>query len=226
MSRTVTTLSIEGALLLLCAGATLSLACGLVGGGDDSSTATNTTPNATAMPAIPAEAALERYVERRLLQGFVRNCDDAERPNDIAKQCARYRGTKDGLVAYALGPTFSPYTRLIILEPAGDTWSIVHLEVREPGDPPVPGIPWPLRIGATIVVAGTDSCLQTRERPGLQAGSTACLENGTAATITQGPVDIDDHEWWFLEGYGWSSSNWLRYPDEAATPEATETPEE
>lgn len=211
-----------GATLLGCAAA-LGLACGLAGGGEERRT-DQTTPSASAGPAIPPEAALERYVERRLFQGFVRDCDQAQRPDDVGKQCARYLGRKGDLVAYALGPTFSEYTRLIILQPAGDTWSIVHLEVREPDDPPVPGIPWPLRVGATVVVAGTESCLQSRARPGLQAPPTSCLENGTVATITQGPVQIDEHEWWYLEGYGWSSSNWLRYPEEAPALQPTAGP--
>jgi len=35
-----------------------------------------------------------------------------------------------------------------------------------------------------------------------------------------GPIEIDDIEWWQLEGYGWAAGTYLRYPDEAgvATP--------
>lgn len=224
MRLTGTSLRASGA-VFLCAAAALAVGCGIFEGDDGENASTSGTPQASPLPAVPPEEALELYVERRLFQGFVANCDDAERPDDIGKQCARYLGTRDGLVAYALGPTFATYTRLIILEPAGDTWTIVHLEVREPDDPPVPGIPWPLRVGATVVVAGTDSCLQARERPGTQAPSITCLDNGTVATITQGPVDIDDFQWWQLEGYGWSASNWLRYPEEVAVePNATPQP--
>ena len=214
--------SVAATAALLCAAGLLVIGCGLVGGDDDGQGGA-TPANTTATPSVPPEEALRLYVQRRLSQGFVAECDEARRPEDVGKQCARLRGTRDGLVAYELGPTFGEYTRLIILEQAGDTWTIVHLERRNPDEPPVAGIPWPLRIGATVVVAVTGDCLRARERPGLMAGAAACLENGTVATITAGPTRIDDLEWWELEGYGWSASNWLRYPEEAA---ATATPEE
>ena len=85
------------------------------------------------------------------------------------------------------------------------------------------GIPWPLAVGETVVVSVAEDCLRVRERPGLQAPEVSCLENGTVATIQSGPVEIDDHQWWQLVGYGWSASNWLRYPEERPASE-TATP--
>jgi len=194
-----------------------ALACGDDGAEEPSPTA----PEATATVAIPPEDALSLFVQRRLNQGFVANCDEARRPGDVGKQCARLRGQRDGLLAFELGPTFGEYTRLIILKRAGPGWTIAHLENRDPDLPPVPGIPWPLEVGATVVVAGTDDCLRVRERPGLLAPEVACIEDGAAVTISSGPVEVDSFEWWQLEGYGWSASTWLRYPEEAptATPE-------
>jgi len=213
---------LAAAVTVLWAAAGLAIACGLVGGDDTGDGTPAAEPTTT--PAVPPEEALRLYVQRRLSQGFVAECDEARRPDDVGKQCARLRGTRDGLRAYELGPAFGEYTRLIILEQVGDTWTIVHLEGRDPGQPPVLGVPWPLRIGATVVVSVTGDCLRARERPGLMAGASACLENGSVATITAGPVEIDGLQWWELEGYGWSASNWLRYAEEAPTP--TATPEE
>ena len=217
--------NVAAAVATVWATAVLVVGCGLVGDDDSQGTASTPASEATGTPAVPPEEALRLYVQRRLNQGFVAECDAARRPDDVGKQCARLRGTRDGMRAYELGPTFGEYTRFIILEQVGDSWTILHLERRDPNSPPAPGIPWPLRVGASVVVAGVTDCLRVRERPGLLAGEVACLEAGTAVTISSGPVVIDEHDWWQLEGYdGWSASNWLRYPAEAGV--ATATPEE
>jgi len=203
-----------------CAAAALGMACGSGGGG--SSGATATSPNVLPAPSTPPEEVLRLYVERRLFTGFVADCDDAQRPDDIGKQCARRLAERNGLLAYQLGPTFSEYTRLIILKPAGDTWTIEHLEERDANEPPPPGVPWPIEVGATLVVAGTDpQCLRVRGSAGLQAQELACLDDGTAVSIVSGPIEIDDLEWWQLEGYGWAAGTYLRYPDEAGIATAT-----
>jgi hypothetical protein len=48
-----------------------------------------------------------------------------------------------------------------------------------------------------------------------------CIDDGETVTINAGPVELDDLEWWQLEGHGWAAGAWLRYPDEAedVTPE-------
>jgi hypothetical protein len=209
----------------LCALAVLGAACDVLGG-DKSAESSDATPTPGAdTPGTAPEEALRLFVERRLSQGFVADCEDAGRPDDVGKQCARFRGERDGLRAYELGPTFGEYTRLIILQPAAGTWSIAHMETRDPSEPPVPGIPWPLRVGATVVVAGTSDCLRVRQHAGTLAPPVTCLDNGTAVTISNGPVDIDTFQWWELEGYGWSASNWLRYPDDTPPARATEPTE-
>jgi hypothetical protein len=213
------------AFALLGATAAVTIACGAIGDDAQDGEATPT-PSATAEAAIPPEEALRLWVERRLRQGFVADCDEAQRPGDVGKQCARFRAERDGMLAYELGPVFSEYTRLIILKRAGDTWTIEHLEERDPALPPVPGIPWPLQVGASVVVAGTGDCLRVRDRPGVQGMELDCLSDGTTVTISSGPVENDDFEWWQLEGHdGWCAGNWLRYPEEAPTgPTATAGP--
>lgn len=206
------TLFIIAALALAVLGA-VAAGCGLLG--DDSPAQEPVAiSQGTPTPVTPPEDALRRYVERRLSLGFVDDCDEARRPDDVGKQCARLRGVRDGMRAYELGPTFGEYSRLLILEQAGDSWTIAHLERRALGQPPVAGIPWPLAVGDTVVVAVVDDCLRVREHPGLQAPEVACLEGGTVATINSGPVEVDGHQWWQLVGYGWSASDWLRVPED------------
>lgn len=198
-----------------------ALAIGCLGGGGGSEGGTPT-PNAS-LPSTPPEDVLRLYVDRRLFAGFVANCDDAKQPEDVGKQCARRVAERDGLLAYELGPTFSEYTRLIILKAVGDTWTIEHLEERNPNEPPPPGVPWPIEVGAQLVVAGTaPDCLRIRDRAGLRGGEVACIDDGIAVTVVSGPVEVDGLEWWQLEAYGWAAGTYLRYPDEAG---ATETPE-
>ena len=207
--------------LLFACLAALAVACGLVGGGGgkkNGGTPGSSTEGVPTQPGAEApEDALARWVQNRLNVGFVANCDDAKRPDDIGKQCARSRGERNGMQAFELGPTFSDATRLMILAPVGDSWTIAHLETRDP-NAPVPGIPWPLEVGVSVVVAGTGDCLKIRERPGMLAPEVACLDDGTTVTVAEGSVSIDDREWWRLEGYGWAASDWLRYPEEAPTP--------
>lgn len=193
-------------------------------GGDGATQNAGETPPDTQTPSVAPEEALRLFVQRRLNQSFVANCDNAERPGDVGKQCARYRGERDGFLAYELGPVFAEYTRLIILERAGDSWTIAHLENHDPAQPPAPGIPWPLRPGAQVVVAGTDDCLRVRAQPRVSAPEIACLDDGAFVTIASGPQDADGFEWWELEGYdGWVAGNWLRYQEEApaGTPNAS-----
>jgi len=178
----------------------------------------------TALPVTAPEEALRIYVQRRLSQSFVANCDEAKRPDDVGKQCARRLGERSGLVAYALGPTFGEYTRLMILLQQDGTWTIAHQETRDPDNPAAPGVPWPLEVGAVVIVAGTaPDCLKIREAPAISGQELDCLNDGVTLSIIAGPVDADGIEWWQLEGQGWAAANYLRYPD-SSVPEPT--PEE
>lgn len=211
MPRRATLPGLATALLAACA---LALAaCGGVSSQPDGATAV------IATPSVAPEEALRLFVQRRLNQSFVVNCDEAERPQDVGKQCARFRGERDGYLAYELGPTFSEFTRIIILERAADAWTIARFENYDANDPAPPGIPWPLHEGAEVEVTGTGDCLRVRARASVSAPEIGCIDDGTAVTVTAGPQDADGFQWWQLDGYdGWVAGDWLRYPDEAPTP--------
>ena len=203
--------------------AAIAVACaGADGDGQPTSPPAGTSPPSET-PTTPPEEALRRYVQNRLNQGFVADCDEAQRPDDVGKQCARLAGERNGMLAYELGPTFSEYTRILIIKPEGNDWTLVRLEVRDPNLPPVPGIPWPLEVGARVLVAGTaPDCLRIRDQPGTAATQVGCLDDGSEVTVVAGPVERDDIEWWQIEGQGWGAGAYLRYPEEGPTP----TPED
>jgi hypothetical protein len=224
--RKVVTAQRSAAFFVGVAAAVLLIACSSGGG----STKPDTTPTAPAgtEPATSAtvtstapEEALGTYVQRRLSQGFVADCDKAKRPDDVGKQCAKKLGERHGLVAYKLGPTFGDYTRIMILEQKDGGWTIARQETHDPNDPDVPGIPWPLEVGAEVVVVGTaPDCLKVRQQPSITGTELDCLKDGETVKIVAGPTSADDIEWWQLEGQGWAASNYLRYPD-AGVPEPT-----
>jgi hypothetical protein len=219
----------SSAALALAVAALALIALGCSAGGETKPSTTpssGSTPGATAStdatPSSSAEDALGRYVQRVLSQGFVPNCDKEKRPDDVGKQCARKLGERGGLVAYALGPTFSPATRILILKPENGDWTLQTIVNIDPNQPQAPGIPWPLAVGAQVVVAGTaPDCLKIREAPGTSSTDSECLPDGTAVTTVAGPVDQDNIEWWQLQDHGWAAGSYLRYPDAAPTPKPT-----
>ena len=161
--------------------------------------------------AGPAEEVLRAWVQDHLSQGFIARCEDSQRPDDVGKQCARPHSERGGRLAYQLGPTFSGSTRLFILEQQSGIWTIVHEETYA-GE--LTTIPWPLAVGANVIVTVDAECLQVRDQPGLAAVPVVCLDNGAAVTISAGPAERDGLTWWRLDGHGWSAGQWLRYPPE------------
>ena len=201
----ITAIAIAGILALLAA------AC--ESAADDSTPTGTAGPSPTATVALPEDApeeTLRAWVSSHLSQGFVSDCSLARRPADVGKLCASLRAERNGVLAYGLGPTFSEFTRLFLLEPIDGAWTIIHEETI---DPNLPGIPWPLAVGASVIVAVGSDCLQIRDQPGLQTVPVDCLEDGTAVTISAGPADRDGFQWWRLSGHGWAAGNWLRYPE-------------
>jgi hypothetical protein len=201
-----------GVLILVSLFAATAIAC------SDADTDTPAGPTGTVESGLPPESAIGFWVQNRLNQGFVPDCEDASRPEDVGKQCARYLKTRTvgptEYVAYGLGPVFQYPTRIFILTRAENGWSLVRLQELDPGAP-VPGMPWPIAVGADLVVVGTGDCLNVRERPGVGAPEVECLPDGTEVKVAAGPVEIDGIEWWQLEVWnGWSSSDYLRYPDD------------
>jgi hypothetical protein len=69
----------------------------------------------------------------------------------------------------------------------------------------------PLRTGVRAVGAGagTGDCVNVRERPSLGANVRRCLPDGARLQLVEGPVAADGHEWWRLDGLGWSVSDYL-----------------
>ena len=175
------------------------------------------TPNATerieqlVATAGPAEEVLRAWVQDHLSQGFIASCEASQRPGDVGKLCARLHSERGGRLAYQLGPTFSGFTRLFILEQQSGIWTIIH-EGTYSGE--LTTIPWPLAVGANVVVTIDSECLQVRDQPGLAAVPVGCLDNGTEVTISAGPAERDGLTWWRLDGQGWSAGQWLRYPAE------------
>jgi uncharacterized protein YraI len=81
----------------------------------------------------------------------------------------------------------------------------------------VPGIPWPLTVGAEVVVTSTGQCLNVRDGPGLAMTAIDCLEDGRTIKLGEGPEEVDDFQWWRIDGRdGWVAADWLRYPDAVA----------
>ena len=161
--------------------------------------------------AGPAEEILHTWVQDHLSQGFVARCEDSQRPDDVGKQCAQLHSERGGRLAYRLGPTFSESTRLFILEQQAGVWTIIYQETYS-GE--LTTIPWPLAVGANVIVTVDSECLQVRDQPGLSAVPIDCLDNGTEVTISAGPAERDGLTWWRLDGQGWSAGQWLRYPAE------------
>lgn len=218
----------QALLVSVLAAAALALACSSNGSPapptntqPPGSTTEPSTPGDGEAPATSAEEAIQRYVQNRLIQGFVADCSKASRPDDVGKQCAKLLGKRGDLRAYALGPTFSDPTRTLVLKPENGDWTLLYIQNIDANSPP--GIPWPLEIGAQVVVAGTaPDCLKIRAAPGTGSEQTDCIDDGLTATVVAGPVQQDDIEWWQLEGRGWAAGDYLRYPEEA--PAATATP--
>jgi hypothetical protein len=104
----------------------------------------------------------------------------------------------------------------VILEDRGGQWAVASTTILNADTAAVPGIPWPLRTGVDVVVAGGKPCLNVREGPGLNQRAVDCLADGTRLRLATGPVALDNINWWQIEGRaGWVSGDYLRYPDAA-----------
>lgn len=218
-------LTAAGGLLAALAGLAL-VAGACFGGGDEGEEGPSGQPEATATPAGPAtaEGALRLLVEGLLNRRLSGECAQARRPDDVGSVCYSLREQRADMQAYDLGPTFSEPTMLVIVRREETGWTIVRGENVDPLNP-IAGIPWPIQLGDRLVVTGTGDCLRARQEPNLQGEVQACLPDGTEVFIQEGPREADGYIWWRLAGWGWSADQWLRYPEEGATPEAaTPTP--
>jgi hypothetical protein len=185
-----------------------------------------TGPGVTATAPTPAgsptgetgspEDALGPYARQTLQMEYVGDCDAAQLADDEGKLCTSFRGDRGPMKAYIAGPAFVEFTTWLFVEQKAGEWQAAGEFPIRPQAADVPGIPWPLTVGAQVVVAGTGQCLNVRDGPGLGMAAIDCLQDGTTIKLAEGPEEVDDFEWWRIaDRDGWVASDWLRYPDAA-----------
>jgi hypothetical protein len=207
------------ALLLTAAASALLLAACFRNGepSEQGVTATTPTPGGSPTPAMGSpEDALGAYARQNLQMEYAGDCEAAKQPDDQGKLCTSFRGDRGAMKAYVAGPAFSEFTTWIFVEQKAGQWQVVAESPIRPQAADVPGIPWPLTVGAQVVVVGTGQCLNVRDGPGLGKAAIDCLKDGTTIKLAEGPQKVDDFQWWRIDGRdGWVAADWLRYPDAA-----------
>jgi len=194
------------------------------GGGSDNTPAATPTPEVTPTPDTSSgqSAALAQYVQSDMAATYAGDCSATDVERDVGSICSTRRGERDGVQAFVLGQTFSETTQWVMLEQQGGSWRVVDSVPITPENAGIPGIPWPLKVGAEVVVVGTGSCLNVRTEPGGTAVD--CITEGTAIQLAAGPQEANDRAWWRVEGRdGWVAADYLRYPDATTDPEPTPT---
>jgi hypothetical protein len=192
----------------------LVAACG-GGGGDPTPTPGPTETPAAGAPGTP-EAALGAYVQQTFQKEFVPDCATAVVATDAGKICATFKGDRENMKAYTIGLVASEGSHWVILQNANNNWTVASSSMITPETAGVPGIPWPLRPGVDVVVAGTGNGLNVRTGPGLQAQAVDRIDDGTVIRLSAGPAPADNLTWWQVEGRsGWVVGDYLRYPDAA-----------
>jgi hypothetical protein len=207
------------ALLLTAAAAALLLAACFKNSqpSEQGVTAATPTPSGSPTPAAGSpEDALAAYARQNLQMEYAGDCEAAKQPDDQGKLCTSFRGDRGPMKAYIAGPAFSESTTWIFVEQKDGQWQVVGEFPIKPQAADVPGIPWPLTVGAQVVVVSTGQCLNVREGPGLGKAAIDCLKDGTTIKLAEGPQEVDDFQWWRIDGReGWVAADWLRYPDAA-----------
>jgi hypothetical protein len=207
------------ALLLTAAAAALLLAACFKNSGpsEQGVTAVTSTPGSSPTPAMGSpEDALGAYARQNLQMEYAGECEAAKQPDDQGKLCTSFRSDRGPMKAYIAGPAFSEFTTWIFVEQKAGQWQVVGEFPIRPQAADVPGIPWPLTVGAQVVVVGTGQCLNVRDGPGLGKAAIDCLKDGATIKLAEGPQVVDDFQWWRIDGRaGWVAADWLRYPDAA-----------
>jgi hypothetical protein len=171
---------------------------------------------APAGPAGNPVEAVASAVQRLLAKPLIEDCAKADPGRDAGKLCATAKGEREGRRAYAVGPIAGAPTHWFIVENQGGQWVVGQTISLTPDNAGVPGVPWPLRVGAEVVVVGANPCVNVREGPGLNQKAVDCIRDGTRIKLTAGPTNADNISWWQVEGRtGWVASDYLRYPDAA-----------
>jgi hypothetical protein len=179
-------------------------------------------PKETPTPTEPGPVeVVGDWVRTNRNVDYIGDCGQAKPGLDVGKLCVTQAGNRGTRQAYYLGPTFSDYTALALLEHTPGGWSVVSVKNRDPSAGSVPGIDWPLQVGDQVVIIGlgeTD-CLRIREQPTQQGKQLNCMPDGTTAIIQEGPVDAETFTWWRIAGdgfNGWAAGTWLRLPEAIA----------
>jgi hypothetical protein len=189
------------------------------------------TPSATATPLVTPTvdvgsgqtAALAEYVQDNMSASYAGDCSDTSVERDAGSICSVERGVREGVYAYVLGLTASEGTEWVMVEQQATTWRVVDSTPITPENSTIPGIPWPLKVGAEVVVVGTGSCLNVRTEPGGTAVD--CITEGAAIQLAAGPQVAEDRAWWRVEGRdGWVAADYLRYADATTDPVPTQVP--
>jgi hypothetical protein len=186
-------------------------------GGDGNDTATNPTPEATEAPDTTApDGAVATYVQTTLNAQYAGPCG-GQTGADAGKICSTKLGEREGVHAYVLGPVLSEGDRWAFVEERGGSWLVVHSPAITPENRVVPGIPYPLAVGAEVEIIGTGSCLNVRTEPG--GAAVDCIADGTRIKLAAGPRDANNLQWWQVDGRnGWVAGDYLRYPDAKTDP--------
>jgi hypothetical protein len=219
-SRISTLPKLSAAVLLTATAACALLVIACFGGTKPSEPgATVATPTASGSPT-PAtgspDEALAAYSRQKLQMEYAGDCQAAKQPDDDGKLCTSFAGDRGPAKAYVAGPAFKGFTTWIFVEQKAGQWQVIGDFPMNPQAADVPGIPWPLAVGAQVVVAGTGQCLNVREAPGLAPAAIDCLQDGTTIKLAEGPQLVDGFQWWRIDGRdGWVAADWLRYPDAA-----------
>jgi hypothetical protein len=172
---------------------------------------------------VSAEQALSDYITTQLKQEYVGDCTAALMP-DTPGLCSAARGERQNRKAFLLGPSSYEYQLWVFLRKEGSAWKVESTLPVKPETVNAPGAPWPLEKGAKVIVGGTGTCLNVRAAPGIKEAAVDCIADGTVIVLEEGPVDMDGYQWWRPEGRsGWVAGDWLRYPDESATPSPAAT---
>jgi hypothetical protein len=157
------------------------------------------------------------YVTTTLAKEYAGACAQNLGGESAGKICSTKRGERDNLRAYILGLVASePSEWLILQDRGGNQWSVLQSTPITGDNAGVPGIPWPLRTGVEVVVAGSAPCVNVREGPSLEQRAVDCIADGTVIRLVAGPAPADNYQWWQVEGRtGWVVDIYLRYPDAA-----------
>ncbi len=138
-------------------------------------------------------------------------------PTNASTLCSTRKGDRQGSEAYVLGASAASPTEWAFLEQQNGAWQVVQITQITPANSVVPGIPWPLKQGAEVVVVGTGACLNVRTEPKVDPGNAVdCIADGTKIKLAAGPTDADGIQWWQVDGRaGWVAADYLRYEDAA-----------